>query len=168
MAFRKIGAVARAVGLSERRIREYERAGLIRLRREPRTGDRLFAERDVAQLRLVKSCIHERGFTIEALQQMIRYAPCWELSDCSFEDSCPVLGDPQIPCYQQRAAGVALPCAADCDYCLIYGSKDQPRSRVVTPPRSASVPTPTLAQIECLDARASGREDAMTICKQKA
>ncbi|MFH1418552.1 MAG: MerR family transcriptional regulator, partial [Planctomycetota bacterium] len=94
MGLMKIGEVAREISLSDRRIREYERAGLIRVRREPRTGDRLFDDRAIAQLRLIKTLIHDRGFTIEALRSLIQYAPCWELTDCPRRDSCPIISSP--------------------------------------------------------------------------
>ena len=47
MAWMKIGEVARRLGISARRLSEYEHAGLVRPRREPRTEDRIYDERDV-------------------------------------------------------------------------------------------------------------------------
>jgi len=134
MAARKIGAIARELKLSERRIREWEHAGLLRPRRQSKTGDRLFDDRDVAQAHIVKALIHEQGFTIRAAQQLIRYAPCWELTACEHRESCPVYLEPPTPCYERRASGALIPCPGECARCPVAGSKDAPRSRVVIPP----------------------------------
>ncbi len=134
MKTRKIGQVARELRISERRIREYERAGLLRVRREPKTNDRLFDDCDVEQIRTIMALIRQRGFSIEALTELIRYAPCWELTDCPLREACPATHNPLVPCYEQRAAGAPMPCEADCERCLIYRSKDLPRRRVAVRP----------------------------------
>jgi MerR family transcriptional regulator/heat shock protein HspR len=162
----KIGAAARQLGLSERRIREYERAGLIRPRREPNTGDRLFGRRELTQLRLIQHLIHEKGFTLEAFKELLRYAPCWELTKCELKDACSIPRNPTVPCYEQRAAGAYAPCDAECEFCPIYLTKEQPRSHVVIAPRGESAPIPS-SRRECLGASASRRQDAANLCKHK-
>jgi MerR family transcriptional regulator/heat shock protein HspR len=99
----KIGAVARAVGLSEHRIRAYERAGFIGPARDPRTGDRLFTAGEVSQLRMLKRLVQEGGYTLATLRDAIRRAPCWALVDCAARHHCPVPRDALTPCYEQRA-----------------------------------------------------------------
>ena len=162
MSLRKIGKIARELALCERRIREYERAGLIRPRRELKTGDRLFSKHDVEQLRLIKKFIHDQGFTINALQQLIRYAPCWELTGCEMKVSCEVPSNPRVPCYKQRAAGARTDCAVECERCLIHHSKDLPRPRVVVTSQCGFDPTTTITPVSGPDAGASGRQDAVT------
>jgi MerR family transcriptional regulator/heat shock protein HspR len=134
MRLRKIGDVARELGLSPRRLIEYERAGLLHPRREARTGDRLYDESEVAQARVFINLLHQAGFTIESLRQLLRYAPCWELTQCPHKTACPVPARPFVPCYEQRAAGVDTACQSDCARCPIFGSKDTARSPVVVPP----------------------------------
>jgi len=126
---KKISEVGREVGLSDRRIREYERAGLVRPRREPRTRDRLYGPKEVAQLRLIKELVRRHGLTLENIRLLLAYAPCWELTDCPARDRCPVLRNPDIPCYLQpvRECGQN----DDCLHCPIYQSKDRPRSAIV-------------------------------------
>ena len=136
MVARKIGTVARELQLSERRIREWEHAGLLRPRREPKTGDRLFDDRDIAQAHIIKSLIHEKGFTIRAAQQLLRYAPCWELTNCELKASCPAYLDPRTPCYEHRANATLMPCRSDCARCPVFHSKDAERPRVVLPPHT--------------------------------
>jgi DNA-binding transcriptional MerR regulator len=66
----KIEQVSRKTGLSQKRIRDYEKEGLIKPVRDANTNDRLFSDFDVKQIKRIKSLIHERGFTIPALKQL--------------------------------------------------------------------------------------------------
>jgi DNA-binding transcriptional MerR regulator len=125
---KKISEVSQEVGLSERRIREYERAGLIRPQREPRTNDRLFGEVEICQLMLLKRLVNEKKFTLENLKTLLSYAPCWELKACPHRDECPVLNNPATPCYLQPDHSCD---SDDCERCPIYLSKEQPRDRLV-------------------------------------
>ncbi|MBN1514230.1 MAG: MerR family transcriptional regulator [Phycisphaerae bacterium] len=126
---KKISEVGREVGLSDRRIREYERVGLIRPRREPRTRDRLYGPKEVAQLRLIKELVRKHSLTLENIRMLLAYAPCWELTDCPVRDRCPVLKDPTTPCYLQPAHVCGQ--GEDCLHCPIYRSKDRPRCAIV-------------------------------------
>ncbi len=134
MECKKISEVSREVGLSERRIREYERAGLIRPAREPRTNDRLFGEVEICQLTLLKRLINEKKFTLENLKTLLAYAPCWELKACPDRDSCPVLRDPTTPCYLQPDRSCNS--NGECRRCPIYLSKEDPREALVLHRRS--------------------------------
>lgn len=136
----KIGTAARAVGLSEHRVREYERAGLIRPAREARTNDRLFGAAEIRQLRLLKQLVHEQGFTLAMLQDLIRRAPCWRLVACTKMHLCPVPRDPFTPCFTQRARGVPVACDTECARCAIYctgGGTPAADCRAATPAASA-------------------------------
>jgi MerR family transcriptional regulator/heat shock protein HspR len=126
---KKITEVGREVGLSDRRIREYERMGLIRPRREPRTRDRLYGPKEVAQLRLIKGLIREHRLTLENIRLLLAYAPCWELTDCDARDRCPVLKNPTTPCYRQPVHVCGQ--SGECAQCPIYQSKDHPRRAIV-------------------------------------
>jgi len=134
MGHYKIGEVARLLNLSPRRVYEYERAGLIHPIREPATNNRLYDEHEVSQLRSIRSCLHDMGLSVQALRHLMRYAPCWELTDCPAKDRCPVVRNPLLPCYVQRAAGAVIPRNADCERCPIRGAKDTPRHALVVPP----------------------------------
>ena len=140
MGQRKIGVVARELLISERRIREYERLGLIRPRREQTTGDRLFDDQDVAQLRLIKSLVRERRYPLRAVQDLIRCAPCWELTGCTVRESCPAFHNLSVPCYEQRAAGAVVPRGAECERCLVYLGKDSARAPVTLSPTRGVFP----------------------------
>ena len=127
----KIGEVSRLLRISERRIREYERAGLIRPEREITTGDRLFNERDIRQIRVIRQLLNQQHYTLKALRQLLQYAPCWELTDCAKRFDCPAFQNPHIPCYEHRQAGVKLMCEIDCQRCPIYQSKQLPRPAII-------------------------------------
>lgn len=129
----KIGTVARELGVSTRRIIEYERAGLIHPIREPRTGDRLFDEQDIAQLTLVRHLLQDVGFSIAALHELFRRAPCWELTNCNGKHSCPVPRSPFVACYELRAAGTETPRARDCARCSVRAARTGPRPAPRTP-----------------------------------
>lgn len=134
MRLRKIGDVAKELGISDRRIREYERAGLLRPQRQDRTNDRLFDELEVRQIRTIQHLIHERGHTIASLQDLIARAPCWALTGCEVADGCPVVRDARTPCYAQRAAGLIGPYQCQCERCAIYKAKNGAHEPVVVHP----------------------------------
>ncbi len=48
---RKIGQVSKELGISQRRIIEYEKVGLLKPDRQEQTNDRLFSDFDVRQVR---------------------------------------------------------------------------------------------------------------------
>jgi len=131
---RKIGAVARELCISQRRIREYERAGLIRPVREANTGDRLFEARDVEQVRMIQRMIHEEGLTIPGIKRLLSSAPCWELTGCNAFERCAVARRPEVPCYEQRASGAHAPCPVECNRCPIYRAKDEECRPIVIRP----------------------------------
>ena len=56
-----INEVSRRVELSQKRIREYEKGGLIKPEREPRTNNRRYSEYDINQILRVKELIHKHG-----------------------------------------------------------------------------------------------------------
>jgi len=145
MACRKIGQVARQLWVSPRRVIEYERAGLVRPRREPSTGDRLFDDDDVEQLRRIRRFLERRGLTLAALRTLLAYAPCWELTGCPERTTCAVPRDPFTPCYRQRAAGIAIACERDCSRCPIFGSKEAACEALVVPFRAPPTGAPGAA-----------------------
>jgi hypothetical protein len=132
MDFKKIKQVGREVGLSERRIREYERVGLIRPLRESRTNDRLFGPVEIAQLNLLRRLVNEHKFTLDNIKLLFSYAPCWELTGCRDRDRCPAPRKPTVPCYS--VPDTLCGGEDNCPRCPIYLSKEKPRQAVVLPP----------------------------------
>ena len=114
-----INEVSQKVGLSQKRIREYEKSGFIRPMRDPRTNNRLFAETDVKQLLRIKELIHEHGFTLSCLRYFIASAPCWTIFNCGKKESCPAYHCPHTPCYETIKSGAAT-IEKVCTNCPIY------------------------------------------------
>ncbi|MBI5551741.1 MAG: MerR family transcriptional regulator [Desulfobacterales bacterium] len=96
----RIDEVARRVGLSHKRIHEYEKSGLIAPAREPRTNNRLFSDLDVERILRIKALIHEHGLTLACLRVFLSSAPCWIVFGCTRKQTCPAYGDPHSACYE--------------------------------------------------------------------
>ena len=97
-----INEVSRHVNLSQKRIREYEKEGFIKPLREKNTNNRLYSSFDVAQINQINRLIHERGFTLACLRNLMVLAPCWNIFDCQEKDDCPAYKLPWRPCYEVR------------------------------------------------------------------
>lgn len=95
-----INEVSRRVGLSQKRIREYEKARLIKPVRAPRTNNRLYSESDVVNILKVRDLIHKHGFTLSCLQYFLSSAPCWIIFKCTKKSFCPAYKSPHTPCYK--------------------------------------------------------------------
>lgn len=94
-----INDVSQRVGLSQKRIREYEKSGFIKPSRAPRTNNRLYEERDIARILRVKELIHQHGFTLTCLRYFFSSAPCWTIFNCKDKKACPAYGSFNTPCY---------------------------------------------------------------------
>ena len=115
-----INEVSRRVGLSQKRIREYEKGGLIKPEREPRTNNRRYSEADIKQILRVKELIHEHGFTLACLQYFLASAPCWIIFDCAEKKTCPSYNTPRIPCYKIVDEAASTDGLKNCKSCPIY------------------------------------------------
>ncbi len=89
-----INEVSRVVNLSQKRIREYEKEGFIKPLREKNTNNRLYSNFDVAQINQVNSLIHDRGFTLACLRNLMVLAPCWNILRLRQERGMPGVSAP--------------------------------------------------------------------------
>jgi len=115
--FYTIEEVARKVGLSQKRIRDYERAGFINPMRHQRTNNRIFTDFDIDQIQRINFLVRKRGFTLKSLQQLFKYAPCWEIFDCKERTDCAAFQNPHEPCW--RSVGDCV-CKKPCATCVVY------------------------------------------------
>lgn len=122
-----INDVSQQVGLSQKRIREYEKEGLIKPDREPNTNNRRYTEADVKQIRRVKTLIHEHGFTLACLKYILRVASCWTIFDCDAKESCPVYRTTHTPCYEVREKSDCSAILKKCARCPIYLNRQTQR-----------------------------------------
>ena len=115
-----INEVSRRVELSQKRIREYEKGGLIKPAREPRTNNRRYSETDINQILRIKELIHEHGFTVACLRYFLASAPCWVIFNCAEKESCAAYNDTRIPCYEVAKKAANHSGLKDCTNCPIY------------------------------------------------
>jgi MerR family transcriptional regulator, repressor of the yfmOP operon len=115
-----INDVSQRVGLSQKRIREYEKEGFIKPSREPRTNNRRYTQADINQIKHIKRLIHEHGFTLACLKYFITAASCWTIFNCPRKESCPIYKEPHKPCYEVvRQLNVPQE-TRNCGRCPIY------------------------------------------------
>lgn len=127
-----INDVSRTVNLSQKRIREYEKEGFIRPQREAKTNNRLYSDFDVSQIRRINHLIHERGFTVACLRNLLVLAPCWNVFACADRQSCAAFNNPHRRCFEIREQDETL-CPGPCGHCAIYLSREHQAAGVLEP-----------------------------------
>lgn len=129
-----INEVARRVGLSQKRIREYEKSGLIKPQREPRTNNRRYSQTDIDQILRVKALIHEHGFTLACLRYFLASAPCWIIFDCTRKATCATHGTSHTPCYELVNNALSENGEKKCDRCPVYLNRDGSKMALLEKP----------------------------------
>ena len=120
-----IGEVSRKVGLSQKRIRDYEKAGFLKPLREKGTNNRIYTDNDVCVVERVKDLIHQQGFTLTCLKHFVVSAPCWVVFDCKEKETCPTFQSPGTVCY--RISPHKNPCKGrTCARCPVYLNRYTP------------------------------------------
>ncbi len=125
-----IGDVSKRVDLSQKTIRDYEKMGLIKPRREPRTNNRIYSEFEIEQIRQLTNLIHNEGFTLSCLQRILQLAPCWNIFDCKVKERCPAYQYSPLPCYEIREKRDTL-CTDPCDRCAVYINRSLKKKKVL-------------------------------------
>jgi len=121
----RIGQVARQVGLTEKRIREYEDEGLINPKRRESSIQRQYDDFDIRRIQQIKALIHERGLTLAGIKALLAVAPCWEIIECDNRNHCPAYVDPRKKCWTIREELRAdIQCMGYCNRCPKYLVRD--------------------------------------------
>lgn len=128
MGLHKISEVSKRVGLSQKRIREYEKEGFIKPERSAGNNNRLYADFEVDQIKRINHLIHAKGFTLACLKQLLVMAPCWDVLDCDRKDGCAAYNNPHESCWKVRQKEGTL-CGAPCTRCAIYLIGNKKRRR---------------------------------------
>ncbi len=92
-----IGVAAQLLQVHPRTLRIYEDEGLIK---PARNGNRrIFSQNDVTWIGCIRKMIHDEGISIPGIKKLLRYAPCWEITDCPREvcESCTAQIDVAVP-----------------------------------------------------------------------
>ena len=125
-----INEVSRMVNLSQKRIREYEKEGFFKPLREKNTNNRLYSPFDIAQIGQITKMIHERGFTITGLKNLLVQAPCWNIFGCKEKEACPAFQLPWRPCYEVRGYR-ETPGNRPCEQCPIFLNRDFKKEKIL-------------------------------------
>ena len=125
-----INEVSRVVNLSQKRIREYEKEGFIKPLRAQHTNNRLYTDFDVLQISRIKQLIHENGFTLACLRNLLVLAPCWNIFDCKQKMDCPAYSYPHEKCYHTRQSHDTL-CPGPCEQCAVYINRELPNVKIL-------------------------------------
>jgi DNA-binding transcriptional MerR regulator len=117
----KIGKVAQKVGLSIKRIREYEKEGLIKPIRGETSKQRLYGPFEISRIMQIKQLIHERGLTVAGIKILLNLAPCWTVFSCKDATGCPAFKHPYDRCWEiKKRFKEKVACMGDCIRCAIY------------------------------------------------
>ncbi len=92
-----IGVAAQILNVHPRTLRIYEDEGLIKPNRKG--NRRYFSQNDITWVGCIRNMIHEEGISIPGIKKLLRYAPCWELTDCPQEvcEPCTAKVDRAVP-----------------------------------------------------------------------
>ncbi|THB76350.1 MAG: MerR family transcriptional regulator [Desulfobulbaceae bacterium] len=99
-----IGVAAQILNVHPRTLRIYEDEGLIKPARKG--NRRYFSQNDVVWIDCLRKMIHDEGISIPGIKKLLRYAPCWEITDCPKEvcEPCTAKVDQVVPS-KLRVAG---------------------------------------------------------------
>ena len=129
-----IGVISRMVDLSQKTIREYEKMGFIKPRRDTRTNNRIYSDFEIDQIRQISRLIHNEGFTLPCIQRLLQLAPCWNIFDCEVREKCPAYKNAPAPCYKTRKSQDTL-CSGACEQCAVYINRLLKNERVLEGPQ---------------------------------
>ena len=92
-----IGVAAQILNVHPRTLRIYEDEGLVKPSRKG--NRRYFSQNDITWIGCIRSMIHEEGISIPGIKKLLRYAPCWEITNCPREvcEPCTAKIDMAVP-----------------------------------------------------------------------
>jgi MerR family transcriptional regulator, repressor of the yfmOP operon len=131
-----IGEVSEIVGLSQKTLRDYEKMGLLRPARHPRTNNRIYTDYEIDQIERISGLMHGEGFTLPCLVRLLQLAPCWKIFDCENKNGCNAYLKPHEPCYLVRREHGTL-CDGSCEQCAVYINRTDGRDRLFRHPSAA-------------------------------
>lgn len=78
-----IGMAAEILEVHPRTLRNYEDAGLILPTRKGKW--RYYTLRDIQWIECLREMVHDQGISIKAVKKLLKYTPCWNIVNCTFE-----------------------------------------------------------------------------------
>ena len=131
-----IGTLSRMVDLSQKTLRDYEKMGLLKPMRDPRTNNRIYSDFEVDQIQHITHLIHHEGFTLPCIKRLLQLAPCWNIFACEVKERCPAYTHPHTPCYLVREQ-VGTLCDGFCEQCAVYINRFSKNKKVLQRPGSS-------------------------------
>lgn len=125
-----ISHVSKIVNLSQKTIRDYEKMGLIKPRRQPRTNNRIYSDFEIEQIQHISHLIHKDGFTLPCIQRIMRLSPCWNIFECKVKENCPAFQYATTPCYAVRKEKGTL-CKGSCEQCGIFINRFSKKGKIL-------------------------------------
>ncbi len=118
-----ISIAAELLSATDQTLRLYEKHGLIKPSK--RNRNRYYSENDIQWIRCLRDLIHNKKISIEAIKKLLKYAPCWEIMDCSEEirNSCSAYKNSIKQCWELNK----IRCKKEenksiCEECNVYNS----------------------------------------------
>lgn len=92
-----IGVAAKLLDVHPRTLRIYEDEGLIKPAREG--NRRLYSTNDITWVGCLRRLIHDEGISIPGIKKLLRYATCYEITDCpeAIHCNCDAVVDRAVP-----------------------------------------------------------------------
>lgn len=116
--------VSKILGLSRKRIREYETEGLFKARRNPVNKYRVYTDDDIRRLRIIRDLIHGYGLTIQGIRALFSLVPCWKILQCKIKDCLVRERQNDGACYAVQGKALKRSGAGchpdDCRYCPVF------------------------------------------------
>ena len=102
-----ISVAAKLLDVHPRTLRIYEDAGLIKPERKG--NRRLYSANDITWIGCLRKMIHTDGISIPGIKKLLRYATCYEISECpeTVQCNCDAVVDKAIPRSLRIAGDVA-------------------------------------------------------------
>ncbi len=92
-----IEVASQIVGIGQRMLREYEKAGFIKPARI--NGKRRYSQNDIQFIKNIRFYLEEVGMTITALKVFYLATPCWEIKQCG-QVKCPAYHNCRKKCWE--------------------------------------------------------------------
>jgi DNA-binding transcriptional MerR regulator len=121
----RIGKVSRELGVSVRRILQYEEEGLVKPAQKTEGGHRLFDKHDLQHIKNIMHLIHDCGLTLSGIKYLLKMAPCWKVFPCSEKERCTAYKNQEVPCWEIRKnCGPECVCTGECERCAVFMVRD--------------------------------------------
>lgn len=114
---------ARLTNSAKCTIRRYRDEGILK----PRVKGRFnyYSEDDLACIRSLKEYIHLKNRSLYELKLILRYSPCWEITECPEEivKQCTAGKNAEMDCWERPKTFCRDADWKDCNKCVVYHTK---------------------------------------------